>query len=94
MSMLMALFLLGEHISVPCWVSAVIGLLGVFCILGPDKSLLSWSIIFPFGMAFCYSLYVIMTRLLRTERTVTNLFYTAIVVFLPGIWVYHISGNS
>ena len=83
MSMLMALFLLGEHISAPSWISAIFGLVGVLCILCPDKGLLTWSMLFPLGMAFCYSLYVIMTRLLRTERTVTNLFFTAIVVLLP-----------
>lgn len=48
---------------------------------------------YPLGMALCFSLYVVMTRSLRTEPTRVNLFYSALGVFLaltpvmPSLWV-------
>ena len=44
-------------------------------------------------MALSFSLYVVMTRSLRSEGTRTNLFYTALGVFvllsplMPGVWI-------
>jgi len=50
------------------------------------------QIVYPLAMALCFSLYVVMTRSLLVETTRTNLFYTALGVFLlltpamPGLW--------
>ena len=38
---------------------------------------------FGLGMAISFSLYVVLTRSLREERTTTNLLYSALAVFLP-----------
>ena len=51
------------------------------------------SLLWPLVMAGSFSLYVVMTRSLRTESTRANLFYTALGVFLalsplmPAVWV-------
>ncbi|MCB0171120.1 MAG: DMT family transporter [Anaerolineae bacterium] len=79
----MGFFLLGEKVNVVRWASALIGLVGVLLILHPNHGALGWSAILPLGMAFCFSLYGIMTRTLYTDGTLTNLFYTALVVFIP-----------
>jgi drug/metabolite transporter (DMT)-like permease len=75
--------LLGEYVGLTRWVGTLIGLAGIWMVLRPDASVLSWKGLLPVGMAFCYSLYRIQTRMLRKERSLTNLFYTAIVVFIP-----------
>ena len=38
-------------------------------------------------MGFCYALYSVLTRAMRTERTSANLFHTALWVFIPLTFV-------
>jgi drug/metabolite transporter (DMT)-like permease len=84
MAMGLSVLILKERIHWQYWLATIIGLAGIFAIYRPTVRLLTqWTIIFPLGMAFCFSLYLILTRRLRSESTVTNLFYTALVVFLP-----------
>ncbi|MCP5420386.1 MAG: DMT family transporter [Gammaproteobacteria bacterium] len=84
---------LAERVSVLIWALAAVAWFGIFLVFRP-KSLPSLpSIIFPVGMALSFSLYVVMTRSLRTETWHANLFYSALGVFLalsplmPQVWV-------
>lgn len=75
------------------WLATCVACAGGLLVNGlhglPGASLL----IYPLGMALCFSAYVVMTRSLRTETTRTNLFYTAAGVFvvltpaMPGLWI-------
>ena len=83
MTMILASILFKERVSVWQWLTTLIGLFGAIAIYQPKAGFLNWTLIFPLGMAFCFSGYLVLTRALRTERTLTNLFYTALIVFLP-----------
>lgn len=83
LTMALAAILLRERISILQWLATIVAIFGAIAIYQPNGGLLHWTIIFPLGMAFCFSAYLILTRALREERRVTNLFYTALVVFLP-----------
>jgi len=71
-------FLLGERISTGLWVLCCIGWFGVWLTLGADVPPISWRLLIPVAMGFCYALYVIMTRIMRMESTYANLFHTAL----------------
>jgi drug/metabolite transporter (DMT)-like permease len=93
MVLVLAAILLKEQITLPYWLATIAGFVGVLAILQPSVPLLfSWTIILPIGMAFCFSFYFVLTRILHAENTVTNLFYTGLVVSisysfgLPYFW--------
>jgi drug/metabolite transporter (DMT)-like permease len=83
MTMTFAAFLFKEKVRIWQWLTTLIGLFGAIAIYQPKAGFFNWTLIFPLGMAFCFSGYLVLTRALRKERTVTNLFYTALIVFLP-----------
>ncbi len=83
MTLVFAAILLREQINIVQWLTMLVAIFGAVEIYHPQPGLFHWTIIFPLGMAFCFSGYLILTRALREEQTVTNLFYTALVVFLP-----------
>lgn len=65
------------------WVAAGAGLAGVFLMLaGRGFTTFHWSVILPTGMAACFGVYLVMTRAMREETTLANLFYTALYVWL------------
>jgi drug/metabolite transporter (DMT)-like permease len=83
----------GERIPVQLWMAALMGCCGAVLLHEPAWPEMPALLVFPFGMALCFSLYVVMTRSLRGETTRANLFYTAVGVFLvltpvmPGVWI-------
>ena len=84
MVLVLAMFLLKERIALPYWLATIVGFVGVAAIFQPSLHLLlDWTVILPLAMAFCFSLYLILTRILQAESTVTNLFYTGLVVIVP-----------
>ena len=93
MILALARLFLGERASVQVWLAALVACGGVFALTGPHSVPRPLLLVFPLGMALCFSAYVVMTRSLHTERTRTNLFYTALGVFLalspamPGLWI-------
>jgi drug/metabolite transporter (DMT)-like permease len=76
-------YILHESISADLWLVSVFGWAGVWFMAGVPLPPLNWRLIPPLGMGFCYALYVIMTRKMRHESAQTNLFHTALWVFLP-----------
>jgi drug/metabolite transporter (DMT)-like permease len=89
----LAHFFLRERVSRAVWLVTVGACVGVFALSGPHAMPPLRSLVFPLGMGLCFSLYVVMTRSLRTEPAGTNLFYTGLGVSLmlaplvPASWV-------
>jgi drug/metabolite transporter (DMT)-like permease len=90
--MLLSLLLLDTSIGWSAWIAALASFAGTLMILRPHLDFFGWSAFLPLGMAFCFSLYIVMTQMLSTEETRTNLFYTAAGVFfllslgMPFFW--------
>ena len=85
---------LGERAPLALWIAAAAAVAGAFAVCGFHRVPPAWLVVFPLAMAGSFSLYVAMTRSLRTETTRANLFYTALGVALalsvamPRLWVW------
>jgi len=75
------------------WGAALVAYAGSLLLHPPGRYEPVHLLVFPFAMAASFSLYVVMTRELRSETTRANLFHTALGVFLvltpvmPGAWI-------
>lgn len=82
--LLLALAAMLQHDRPPAaiWAAAAGCTLGAALILRPGLGVLAAA---PYGlvMGISFSLYVVLTRTLRSERTATNLLYSALTVFVP-----------
>ncbi len=78
----LAAWILHERISIAQVALTGLGCVGAWLVTRPQLTL-SPALIWPAGMALCFSLYVVLTRRLRDEDTQTNLFYTAASVWVP-----------
>jgi drug/metabolite transporter (DMT)-like permease len=92
MLMVMSVIVLRERVSRVQWIAALTGLAGTWLVIKPSTPALRWALILPVGVAFCYAFYCLLTREMRTEHTSTNLFHTALWVFvaltfvMPFVW--------
>jgi drug/metabolite transporter (DMT)-like permease len=74
------------------WIAILSAYGGAVLLLWPGGPVAIRALVFPAGMALCFSAYLIVTRRLQKELEVTNLFYTAFWVFLemtlalPRVW--------
>lgn len=90
--MALARILLGEPLHAPLWAAAVAGFVGSLILHQPAPVDRVELLVYPVGMALCFSLYVVMTRSLRNEDVRANLFYTALGVLIaltpamPAVW--------
>ena len=76
--------LAGERVPRFAWVAGGIAWLGALIVYTPPVLLMSSAVIPAVVMALSFSLYVVLTRVLdRTEPLLTNLFYSAVGVFVP-----------
>jgi drug/metabolite transporter (DMT)-like permease len=88
----LAMLVLGERIPIRRWLALALGMVGTIIALRPDLATIGTAAGLAVGMAACFALYVVMTRLVRTDGTAANLFYTALGVFLalgvaaPAFW--------
>jgi drug/metabolite transporter (DMT)-like permease len=73
---------IGERIPPRRWLALAVGLAGAGVAMRPSVAALRSAAVLAIGMSACFAAYVVMTSILRTERTATNLFYTALGVFL------------
>ena len=83
MMLAFAALILGERVPVTAWVTSAVAWLGVVVVLAPTGLVMRKAMLLPFAMAATFSLYVVLTRSLRSETTRANLFYTALGVALP-----------
>lgn len=84
---------LGERVPGGLWAAALLGAGAAVFMLEPAMPSSMGGLVLPLLMALSFSLYVAMTRMLRNEPVLTNLFYTALGVFavlsllMPFVWV-------
>jgi drug/metabolite transporter (DMT)-like permease len=80
---LLSVFILNEPNRFYRWMVTFAAFIGAFMMIGINCVVPSSGILLLLGSALCFSLYQILTRILRTESWLANLFYTALVVFVP-----------
>jgi drug/metabolite transporter (DMT)-like permease len=85
--------LLKERIGVIGWIAALAGFVGVLLVVRPGSGLNFWGVVFGLVAMVGNAVYQLMSRILiRTERTITLLFYTTLVgsicfgLALPWFW--------
>ncbi len=85
--------LTGERVPILAWITTITAWLGAIMIYRPPFAGMGWAAGAALGMAASFSAYIAMTRVLdRTESLLTNLFYSAVGVFvalsvaLPFFW--------
>ena len=90
----LARVLLGEVAHPLIWILSLVGWGSAYLVFGGGRLAYAPALLLlPLGMALSFSLYVVMTRSLRSETTVANLFYSALGValvltpFMPGVWI-------
>lgn len=89
----LAHLLLGERAPWPVWATSGLACIGANLMFPHRAPATTLGLLLALGMALCFSLYVVMTRSLRTEPVSANLFYTAFGVLLlltpamPGLWI-------
>ncbi len=83
MIMGLSMWLLKEKAPWYIWLITIVGLGCVLFLTRPKAPMTTLGIVLALAMGLSFSLYVVMTRLLREESTLTNLFYTAVGVLVP-----------
>lgn len=83
MTMALAVWLLHEHVEMWVWPAVLIGWGGAAMVDRPEGLPIGPATIPALGMAFCLSLYLVLTVRLRDDPVRTSLFYTAACVLLP-----------
>lgn len=90
----LAIPILGERVGLRRWLAILAGFAGVLIIIRPGMGVMHWAAAMPLGMALCFALYQILTRIAgRTEDARTSQFWApaAGVVVLsaiaPFLWV-------
>ena len=80
MVVVLAALVLKERVTSARWLAVIAGFVGMLVILRPGTSSMHWSMLLGIGMATCYAIYQVLTRLIRHAATaLTSVFYTALV---------------
>lgn len=89
----LAMLVLGEHVSAKKWVAICAGFIGVLIIIRPGLGVMHWAAVLPLGMAICFSIYQILTRIAaRTESATTSQLWSplagviAMTAMAPFFW--------
>lgn len=92
MIVLLSMLLVKEGASWYYWLILLVGFGCILALTRPTLSGTGMGIVLSLAMGLSFSLYLVMTRLLREESTLANLFYTAVSVLvllsigLPTFW--------
>ncbi|TXC66092.1 DMT family transporter [Piscinibacter aquaticus] len=98
--LLLARAMLRERMPAWLWLATTAGCAGAVLTHEWAAPASAWALALPGSMALCFSLYVVMTRMLRNENVLANLFYTALGVFLvltpamPWLWVWPTAADA
>lgn len=98
--MLLAWWLLQERPPAWLWLSAAAAFAGSILTHDFELPLSGGDLLLPAAMGLCFSLYVVMTRSLRSENVLANLFYTALGVFVSltpamgWLWLWPTPGDA
>jgi len=91
---LLAVVFLGEKVSRLGWVAVLVGFSGVLIVVRPGGGLFTPAALLPLGLALCFSLYQMFTRVIATrENSINSLFCVLLVgsvvmsLALPFAWV-------
>ena len=76
-----------ETVSWQAWLIGIAAIIAGQLILRPDRDTLHSTAVFALLMGLSFGLYVVLTRVLRTEPHQTSLFFTAACVFVPLTFV-------
>lgn len=76
------IFLLRERASRSQWLVLLVALAGAWLVIHPELPAIGWSWVLAFAVSGCVGFYVTLTRSLRDEPLATNLFHTALWVFV------------
>ena len=86
--------LLGERVGRDRWGAIAVGFLGVLLVTRPTPSHFDPAMLWAFGNAACYALYVIVTRRLSSVDSAASLLVLSAALptvllapFMPAIWV-------
>ncbi len=88
----LSLVVSGERVRLIQWMAAAAGLGGAVLLAPPEQLPLRAAAVFPLGMAFCFALYMVLVRDMRSEPMPAKLFHTGLWVFLalslvsPWFW--------
>lgn len=83
----------GARVPLGLWVAGAAGLVATVAMLDPARPATLQAAWVPLGMGLAFALYLALTRSLRDEPVLTNLFYVAlggllgVLPLLPGVWV-------
>lgn len=89
----MARVALRERVSRKVWVASTLASVGVFVMTGPHVSPDAALLAFPVGMALAFSVFLVLTRVLRGEPEQVGMMYLGATISLvllplmPGAWV-------
>jgi S-adenosylmethionine uptake transporter len=83
MIILLSMLLVQERAPWTIWLLTLVGLGCVLVLTRPDGAVTPIGVGLSLTMGLSFSLYVVMTRMLRDEARLTNLFYTAVGVLVP-----------
>ncbi|MGZ9165806.1 MAG: DMT family transporter [Anaerolineales bacterium] len=84
----LSMVLLRENVSWHYWLFSIVGFIYAATLYNPRGATMTTGIMLSLAMGLSFSLYVVMTRMLREESTSANLFYTALGVFVPlSFWL-------
>jgi drug/metabolite transporter (DMT)-like permease len=84
----LSMVLLRENVSWHYWLISIVGFICAATLYNPRGATMTTGIMLSLAMGLSFSLYVVMTRMLREESTSANLFYTALGVFVPlSLWL-------
>ncbi len=75
-------FVVGENATPRTWALSLVALAGTLLVFVERPIGALPALLWPLGMAFCFSLYLVLARLLRHETTESKLFYVALGVFV------------
>jgi len=90
---LSALFL-GEAVGIRRWAAVGMGFVGVLVILRPGLTVLQPGALLALGAAFLFAVYLVLTRVIRTDDGETSLLYMALVgaavmtLLGPAYWTW------
>ncbi len=81
--LILAYFLLKEHVTKHRWFATIIGFLGLLIVIRPGTEMFRWIAVVPLISALSFALLdMFATRMVKTDRDVTLIFYFAVGTML------------
>lgn len=89
-----AIPILGEKVGLRRWMAILVGFAGMLIIIRPGMGVMHWAAVLPLGMATCFAMYQILTRIAgRSEDARTSQLWSPVAgllvmsAIMPFVWV-------